>query len=402
MTLTQEPGTRHDTFRWSDRPRSLLDLGLEPDGARDLDLWDLDAGREVAPAPAETTVGRTGKGRRLLVFMVIVVALVAGLAGATAKSPIRSTAKPILPGPGSRAVDSIVDVLSPLSNGQGALAGTGIVLNSSGVVLTNNHVIDGGASTLVFDLGSGRTYPATVLGYDVSADVAVLELAGATALVPADIGNSSSAAVGEAVTGLGNAGGVGGLPSAAPGAISGLDVSLSAINDALGTTQTLTGLIQTSAPIQCGDSGGPLLDSSGQVIGMDTATTAGYGKTVSGYAIPINRALSIADQIRAGRRSARVHIGPTPFLGAEVEAAPTAGRPGVRVVDVSDGSPAAGAGLAGGDVLVSVGSHPVDSAAALSAAVARYRPGATVAVAWLNSSGARHTARVKLASGPPA
>lgn len=268
----------------------------------------------VGPPPAPLH-RRPGGGTGALVA-VLVLALTLVTAGSAAGVwSLRPTAVTSSTGPSgtvgisgvpSRAVASVVDITSRLASGAGTTMGTGIVLSRSGIVLTNNHVIEGASSISVTDVGNGRTYDATVVGYDVADDLAVLRLSGASGLTTADLGDSDTAAVGQSVTGLGNAGGAGGTPSAASGTITALGVSISAQDNVTGTSEDLSGLIQTDAPIQAGDSGGPLLDSSGKVIGIDTAATPGYhfrfraGATAA-YAIPLNRALKVAARIRSGR-----------------------------------------------------------------------------------------------------
>ena len=219
----------------------------------------------------------------------------------------------------SRVDPAIVDVTSTLGY-QGATAkGTGIVLTSNGEILTNNHVINGATSVKVTDIGNGKTYKATVVGYDESHDIAVLQLSGASGLTVASTGDSASAGVGDDVVALGNAGGAGGTPAVASGAITALNQSITASDEGSGTSEQLTGLIQTNANIQAGDSGGPLVNSHGQIIGIDTAASSSYqfgsgnggfggndggsgssgssGSTTQGFAIPINTALTIAKQI---------------------------------------------------------------------------------------------------------
>ena len=149
-----------------------------------------------------------------------------------------------------------------------------MVLTANGEVLTNNHVVDGATSIKVRDIGNGRTYTATVVGYSSSNDVAVLQLNGASGLSTVTIGNSSSAAVGQQVVALGNADGKDGTPSVATGKLTGLGTSITAQDQGSGTAEHLTGMIQTNADIQPGDSGGPLLNAKGEVIGMDTAASS--------------------------------------------------------------------------------------------------------------------------------
>src|SRR5262249_334087 len=187
-------------------------------------------------------------------------------------------------------------------------------------------VIKGATSIRVTDVGNGHTYPAKVVGYDQSKDIAVLQLVGASGLQTVALGNSSAVNVGDKVVALGNAGGKGGTPPVAGGKVAGLGASIVASDEGSGTAERLTGLIRHSAPIQPGDSGGPLVSNTGKVIGIDTAGSASSGFQFQGgqaqptqaFAIPINEAVAIAGQIEAGRASATVHIGATGILGVQV------------------------------------------------------------------------------------
>ncbi len=300
----------------------------------------------------------------------------------------------------------------------GAGAGTGIVLSSNGEVLTNNHVVEGATTISVVDLGNGRTYSASVVGYDRAADVAVIQLANASGLQTATIGDSSKVSAGDAVVGIGNAGGTGGTPSVAAGAVTALNQSITASDQATGTSENLTGLIETNADIQPGDSGGSLVNASGQVIGMDTAAAQGYsfsyqGSQVSqGYAIPINKAVSIASQIEAGQATSSIHVGPTAYLGVYISAGSSQGGfsglggqsgttvSGAYVSGVVTGGPAAQAGLGQGDVITSVDGTSIASAADLTNVVAQHKPGQSVQVGWTDSSGATHSSTLVLGTGP--
>jgi S1-C subfamily serine protease len=308
----------------------------------------------------------------------------------------------------------LVDVVSTLGYQQAQAAGTGIVLTSSGEVLTNNHVIEGATSISVTDIGNGHTYQAKVVGYDQTRDVAVLQLQGASGLGTVSLGNSDTAAVGQSVVAIGNAGGVGGTPSVATGTITALDQSITASDQGSGTSEQLTGLIQDNADIQPGDSGGPLLNSSGQVIGIDTAASSATGfqfqtqqnQAPQAFAIPVNEALSIARQIEAGDTSSTVHIGATGFLGVEVASASNASADGVQagsgaaVAGVLSGSAAQNSGMVTGDVITSVGGRPVSSPSALQAAMEQYHPGDRVTIGWTAQSGQAQSATVTLATGP--
>jgi S1-C subfamily serine protease len=304
----------------------------------------------------------------------------------------------------------LVDVVAMLGYQQAESAGTGLVLTPSGEILTNNHVIEGATSVTVTDVGNGRSYMARVVGYDESKDVAVLRLRGASGLRTVKLGNSDSAAVGQDVVALGNAGGKGGIPSVATGRITALDVSITAADQGSGTTEQLTGLINDDAPIQPGDSGGPLVNGAGQVIGIDTAASNTMRfrsqEQTEAFAIPINEALSLAYQIEAGQGSSTVHIGPTGFLGVEVEPASgpagpgTPGGSGAAVAGVLHGTPAAGAGLARGDVITSVNGTSVYSPTGLQAALEQHHPGDGVRIRWTSPGGRAKSATVTLANGP--
>ena len=176
----------------------------------------------------------------------------------------------------SKVDPGLVDINTTLGYQQEQAAGTGIVLSSNGVILTNNHVIDGATSISVTDVGNHKTYTASVVGYDRTKDIAVLQLHNASGLQTATLGNSSNASVGEDVVGVGNAGGTGGTPSAAGGTVTALNQSITASDDGDGTSEQLSGLIETNADIQPGDSGGALVDTSGDVLGIDTAASAGF------------------------------------------------------------------------------------------------------------------------------
>jgi S1-C subfamily serine protease len=298
---------------------------------------------------------------------------------------------------------AVVDVNTVLGYQNARAAGTGMVLTSSGLVLTNNHVIAGATSISVTDVGNGRTYDASVVGYDRSDDIALIQLKDASGLATVAIGDSSTVRVGDAVVAIGNAGGAGGTPAVAPGTVTALNRSITASDPSAGTSERLTGLIEVGADIVSGDSGGPLVNSSGQVIGIDTAASAGfqYQDSGEGYAIPINAAMSIARQIEAGQGSSTVHIGATAFLGVQTRAG---GRgqsaTGAAVAGVLSGSPAAAAGLGQGDVIQYVDGYPIDSATTLTTLLDRHHPGDRVKVAWMDPAGRTHSATVTLATGP--
>jgi S1-C subfamily serine protease len=330
----------------------------------------------------------------------------------------------------------VVDVTANLQYLQEAAKGTGFVIDAAaGLVLTNNHVIDGATSVTVTPVMSGKSYPARILGYDRTDDVALLQLPRVTGLKAVTIGNSSPVAAGTPVLAIGNEAGQGGSPTVAPGVISGLDRTIVAIDQSSGLNETLHGMMQTSADVRPGDSGGPLADAAGRVIGIDTA--AGGGTVYSGYAIPINHAMPIARQIAAGQPSTRIQIGLPAFLGVlvpvststdprrqareelrhagtvsssgsgctngDTTAIPTSIAPapsGALVDGVLCGTAAASAGIFAGDVITSIGGRAVTSPGSLTALVDRYPAGSKAPLAWVSPGGSQHTAVVTLNAGP--
>jgi S1-C subfamily serine protease len=393
-----------------------------------------------------------------------------GATTATSKSALSTSqiAKNVDPG--------LVDINTTLGYQNAAAAGTGIVLTSNGEILTNNHVIEGATSISVTDIGNGKTYKATVVGYDQSQDVAVIQLSGASGLKTASLGNSSTVGAGDKVVALGNAGGAGGTPSVAAGEVVALNQSITASDESSGLSENLTGLIESNADIQAGDSGGSLVNQYGEVIGMDTAASSGYqlspnsgggnsfggngfggfgdngsgsgesgngfsgngfgdngsgsggfgdngssgsgssssgssssgssssgssseGSTVQGYSIPINTALSIAQEIEGGHASSTVHIGETAFLGIEISNTATQSG-GVQIAGAASGTPAETAGLTNGDVITSVNGTSVDSYSAIQQIIEGDHPGDKVSVGWTDTSGQSHTTTMTLANGP--
>jgi S1-C subfamily serine protease len=323
----------------------------------------------------------------VLIAVVVVAAVVAGLTRARTQST---------------AVGSGVVVIETNLGFQGGqTAGTGMVLTSSGEILTNNHVIRGATDIKVVVPNTGQSYSAQVIGYDVSHDVAVLRVSGASNLKTISQGDSGSVNPGQSVQAVGNAGGTGRL-SFASGTVTNVDRAIT-VGDDQGGSESLSGLIETNAAVRPGDSGGPLLNSSGQVIGMDTAASVSNDvaqtTTNDGYAIPINNAMSIARQIESGNGSGSVHIGGTAFLG--VESTANSYSSGAEISAVVPGSAAEAAGLTAGDLILSVGGHTISSPDELSQVVLTQKPGASISAVYLDQAGATQTTNLTLASGPP-
>jgi S1-C subfamily serine protease len=330
------------------------------------------------------------RARAAVVALVVLAVVGAGAAYAATR-------------PASRAIGTGVVVIDTSLSYQGATgAGTGMVLTPSGEILTNNHVIAGATTIRVVVPKTSRSYTATVVGYDTSADVAVLQLSNASNLKTVKIGNASALTVGARVTAVGNAGGTGSLMFAR-GTVTGLERSITVQGDN-GASEQLSGLIETDAALRPGDSGGPLVDSAGRVVGMDTAasSTSQFASfaTADGYAIPVGTAKAIATEIVAGEASSTVHVGRTAFLGVDLAVATTEDA-GVPIAGVVAGGPADAAGLTNGDVITSLAGTTVVSSGDVEAVVLAHRPGETLSVTYLDPLGRSHTASLTLASGPP-
>jgi S1-C subfamily serine protease len=311
----------------------------------------------------------------------------------------------------------VVLINTELYTGSGA-AGTGIVLSSSGKVVTNYHVVEGSTAIEVTSATTGRTYRATVLGADKTADIALLQLHGASGLATATI-DDDPLRIGDDVTAVGNAGGTGML-TRADGEVTALDQKITTRSEDTVSGETLTGLIQTDADVQPGDSGGPLFDGENEVTGIDAAASSG-GPTQS-YAIPISTALGIVRHIESGQETAEVRIGAAAYLGVQVTDAVSGGKAadgyggpgsfddpfqdsvgspaGAAVAGVRSGTAAERAGLQQGDVITRVGSTTIASADDLTKALAAHQPGDRVSIGWLDAYGRQQTATVTLGSSP--
>jgi S1-C subfamily serine protease len=378
----------------------------------------------------------------------------------TAPAPMPSTAIPV-PSSGGGAADAsqqailnkvepgLVLINTTLQYNSEQAAGTGMVINSDGLVLTNNHVIEDSTSITALDLGNNRRYTGKIIGYDETGDVALIQLQNASGLRTVPIGDSSGVNVGASVLAMGNAEGQGAIVPAA-GSVTGLNQTITA-SDSGGsiTSETLHGMIQTDANVVSGDSGGPLASAAGKVIGMDTAGSGGNfpnAQSSDGYAIPIDTALSIARQIAAGQASSTIMLGYPAFMGIYIasgttSASPTAqaqqqeqGSSGVgggfggfggtpacytddsglsvpdQIANVSSGtliigticgSPAQSIGMTAGSVITAVNGHAVGSPSSLTGIVSKYKPGQSIDVSWVTPSGQHETHSLALTAGPP-
>jgi S1-C subfamily serine protease len=308
----------------------------------------------------------------------------------------------------------LVDITTTFASTSQTAEGTGMILTSDGLVLTNNHVVEDAQTLSVRDIATNATYVGKVVGYDLTQDVALIQLKDASGLTTIKTANSDKVASGEKIVGIGNAGGVGGTPSFVPGSVVALNQAITAGDETNPAgSERLSGLIEVNAAIEPGDSGGPLVNDKGKVVGMDTAGSdlnGGFGFDPGntsgdrGYAIPINTALAIVTSIRDDVATSGVHIGETAFLGVEFDSATAAGNAnstgGVTIAGTVAGSAANKAGFVAGDVLTSIDGQSVTTGTDLQTILLTKKPGDTIHVDYLNASGVAKTVSVVLGSGP--
>jgi S1-C subfamily serine protease len=315
----------------------------------------------------------------------------------------------------SKVIPAIVNITTTTT--QGRAAGTGMVVSASGEVLTNNHVIADSTDIKVDIGGTGNTHSAHVVGYNVADDVALLQIEGVSNLPTVKFGDPSKVNIGDRVVAIGNALGRGGTPAVVQGKVTALDQEVTAGDPVGGTTETLHNVIQIDAPIQPGDSGGALVNTRGEVIGMNTAAAGGRFRQQSGnnvgFAIRADNAVTIVRQIQSGVGSDKVHIGgKRALLGVRVSDIDNPGLTlpsnvapvdsGALVIGVEGTSAAGGAGIKTGDVVVSVDGTTISNQNGLHLALTKYQPGDEVRVGWVDTLGATRAATVKLGEGPPA
>jgi S1-C subfamily serine protease len=352
--------------------------------------------------------------RRSLRGLAAVAALVVG-AGLVGFTTTQESSRPAQDPGGTdenaiaaEVAPAVVEITVTLAGGQGQAAGTGMVITSSGEVITNNHVIENASRIRVKIGGSARTRSAEVLGYNVKEDIALLKVDGVSDLKT--VATDTSPSVGESIVAVGNGGGRGSTSDVASGSVTALGEAIT-VSDVAGGGQRLTNLIRIDASLEPGDSGGPLVDADGEVIGVNTAASRGgfrLRSSSTGYAVPIRTALTVADQIQSGEGSGDTHVGERAFLGVSIQngaaRSPRDGSAGSgpTVADVQSGSPAERAGIEQGDVITSVAGKTIRSVDDIASALAPYHPGDKVEVGWTDASGDRRTADVTLGSGPSA
>jgi S1-C subfamily serine protease len=384
-------------------PAGAYQPGAYPPGAYPPGSYGPVANQLAEPA-------RPKRGRKALAVFAAALVLVgvgggAGIAYVTRQN--QATSAGLATSPAGHALTTaqiaaavgpaVVDINTNLGEG------TGMIATSSGEIITNNHVVEG-ASTINVVIENHGTHKATVVGTDATADVAVLQVSGVRGLPTVKFGNSSTVKIGNSVVAIGNAGGQGFPSTVTAGAVTALSRKITA-SDQSGLSESLSGLIQVDALIEPGNSGGPLVDSSGDVIGMDTAAASADGATPIGFALPISRVLQIANDIEQGKSGQGIVIGVEAFLGIEGQTVSLQGSgsaTGAGLEYVEPGSPAYQAGIQGGDVIIAFDGHATPTMSELATLIHNLRPGDRAKVTYESSFGGTQTVTVTLAAAPPA
>ncbi|MGV0835736.1 S1C family serine protease [Mycolicibacterium thermoresistibile] len=344
-------------------------------------------------------MGRHRPTRRSWLFLIAVVATLGLVAP---PFPATSVAQPPDVIAAADQVEPAVVRIDTRIDYQRAIGvGAGVVLSPHGEVLTNFHVVQGADD--ITGTVNGVPFAADLIGYNRRQDVAVLQLHGAGGLPVAPIGDSTQMTPGEPVVALGNANGTHAPLTREVGTVTEFGRTVTAEDILTGSSEELSGLFEFAAPVRAGDSGGPVVNSAGQVVGITTAASVNFrmGPGGRGFAIPVNDAMAIADQIRARVPSDSVHIGPPTLLGVGVRTAPLRGRPGVLIQDVLRGGPAEAAGLRSGDVLIGLDGTPLDSATTLTYTLDRRYPGDVVDLVWIDAAGQERTGKAVLTAQLP-
>jgi len=347
----------------------------------------------LPPPPAAPTPGRPRRWpRRVALGLTLVVAMIgAGAVGAVLQSRLDTDPAPpqrasevaldigaersdALPPIDVAAVADFVapsvvtisaDVEGPL--GSGGSIGTGVITTTDGEILTNAHVVEGATEIRVRLAGETEPRLATLLAADAGNDLALLRIAGDD-FVPATFADSESMRIGDDVVAIGFALDLDGAPSVTQGIVSALDRTI------VTSSGALDGLVQTDAAISSGNSGGPLVNALGEVVGINTAVARGdatVAATNIGFAISVGEALPIVESLREQADGAARDEG---YLGVGLDDRRDGGQ-GAIIAQVEAGTPAAAAGLEEGDIVIAVEGAAIDGGAGLVAAVRDQEPG---------------------------
>ena len=377
---------------------------------------------DEAPLSSQVRKSRTLWSTRL--SLLLVAALVGGLAGhfaAPASSSGGITIQQVSTAPGAAVLPSGLSIPKLVQNvlpsivsidvkGQGIEdQGTGMIISKNGLVLTNNHVIAAavnGGSITVTRSGSTKSLTATLVGTNPIDDVALIRINGASSLPVVTFGNSNALVAGDAVVAIGNALGLAaGTPTVTQGIVSALGRTVTAGTST--SSETLNNMIQTDAAINPGNSGGPLLDSSGDVIGMNTAVAGtlpdGSSTQNIGFAIPVATIESLLKSLRAGQSV----VNHGAFIGVEIETLTPSLQAqygfsvssGAVVTSVIAGTGAAAAGVQQGDIIVGINKTTIASAQDVSSVISGLKPGSEISLKVVR--GTKHvTLKVTLGHQP--
>lgn len=344
------------------------------------------------PGPAASGPERPRQPRTMTA--VVTAALIAGLVGGGAgfggayallgddpagtqlvtspASPVSNAEPGTVTAAAATAAPSTVDIRVTLA--QGAAEGSGVILSADGAVLTNNHVVAGSTGPITVTLADGTEHPATVAGTSPSYDLAVLQIQGVSGLTPAVLGSSGDVQVGQQVVAIGSPRGLAGTVTT--GIVSAFDRTVT-VQGEDGSAVVYNGL-QTDTPINQGNSGGPLVDLQGRVVGINSAIeTAGAQSSGSiglGFAIPVDQAKRVAQEILDSGTATKPVLGVQGSATGSATGGTGAGE-GAQIAAVEPGSPAASAGLVAGDVVTRVDDARVQDFADLIARVGSQTPG---------------------------
>jgi putative serine protease PepD len=366
--------------------------------------------------PAYPDQPRRRRGVPVLIAVALAAGLIGGAGGAglthqldsnNSPSGVPALSAPVTNGKtapdaveqvASRLLPSVVSIEERAPDGSGG-EGTGVILRADGLILTNNHVVSEAANggTLTVTLNNGSSTSATIVGRDPVTDLAVIRAKGVSGLRPATFGRSADLRAGESVVAIGSPLGLQGTVTS--GIVSALNRPVRTGGEAVAgdPTSTVIDAVQTDAAINPGNSGGPLVNLSGQVVGINSAIaslgdgTSQSGSIGVGFAIPIDQARWIATQLIGSGHATHAQLGVSVRDAQGSDTSSAAGASGAYLAVIAAGGGAQAAGLRAGDIVTAVGDRRIDGADALIAAIRSHRPGQKVQIGYLRDGKTLHT-----------